>query len=52
VLLKLAGKEPEEVWSNDKSLSSQYTTPVRVGDFLYGTHGRADTGAGTTSCGI
>ena len=46
-LVKLKGGAAEEVWSNDKSLSSQYSTPVRVGDYLYGTHGRSD--AGTTS---
>ena len=39
-LVQLKGGTAEEVWSNDKSLSSQYNTPVRVGDHLYGTHGR------------
>ena len=34
-------RELDEVWSNDKTLSSQYNTPVRVGDYLYGVHGRA-----------
>jgi outer membrane protein assembly factor BamB len=42
VLLSAKKGELSEVWSNDKALSSQYTTPVRVGDYLYGTHGRAD----------
>lgn len=41
-LLRPKGGAVEEVWANDKSLSSQYTTPVRVGDHLYGNHGRAD----------
>lgn len=50
VLLKAKGGEAEEVWSNDKSLSSQYTTPVRVGDYLYGTHGRSDTGVAQMRC--
>ncbi len=50
VLVKAKGGAAEEVWSNDKSLSSQYTTPVRVGDYLYGTHGRSDTGATHLRC--
>ena len=49
-LLKLTGKEPEEVWANDKSLSCQYDTPVRVGEFLYGVHGRQDTGTADLVC--
>lgn len=50
VLLKLSGKEPEEVWANDTSLSCQYDTPVRVGEFLFGVHGRQDTGAADLVC--
>lgn len=50
VLLRPKGDELEEVWSNDKSLSCQYNTPVRVGDYLYGVHGRADTGATQLRC--
>ncbi len=42
--------ELNEVWANDKSLSSQYTTPVRVGDHLYGTHGRSDVGNAQLRC--
>ena len=49
-LLKLKGGELEDVWANDKSLSSQYATPVRVGDYLYGTHGRSDTGVAQVRC--
>lgn len=50
VLLRPKGDEVEDVWSNDKSLSSQYNTPVRVGDYLYGVHGRADTGVTQLRC--
>lgn len=50
VLLKCDGTSVTEVWSNDKSLSSQYATPVRVGDVLYGTDGRADFGSGRLRC--
>jgi outer membrane protein assembly factor BamB len=50
VLLSAKKGEVNEVWSSDKAISSQYTTPVRVGDYLYGTHGRADTGATHLRC--
>lgn len=49
-LVRTKGGELTELWANDKSLSSQYNTPVRVGDFLYGTHGRADIGAAQMRC--
>lgn len=49
-LLNTKKGEVNEVWSNDKSLSSQYTTPVRVGDYLYGTHGRSDVGTASLRC--
>jgi outer membrane protein assembly factor BamB len=42
--------ELEEVWANDTSLSCQYDTPVKVGDYLYGVHGRQDTGAAALVC--
>lgn len=50
VLLKAKGGALDEVWSGDKALSSQYATPVRVGDHLYGTHGRSDTGVAQMRC--
>ncbi len=50
VLAKLKGGELAEVWSNDTSLSCQYNTPVRVGDYLYGPHGRADVGTAQLRC--
>jgi hypothetical protein len=42
VLLRAKGDELEEVWKNDRSLSCHYNTPVRVGDYLYGVHGRQE----------
>jgi outer membrane protein assembly factor BamB len=42
VLLRVKENELEEVWSGDKSMSCQFNTPVRVGDYLYGAHGRVD----------
>ena len=50
VLLSAKKGEVAEIWSNDKSLSSQYNTPVRVGDYLYGTHGRSDVGTAQLRC--
>ena len=46
VLLRAKGGELEEVWSNDRSLSCHYNTPVRVGEYLYGVHGRQEGVAG------
>jgi len=42
--VKIDGGEVKTLWSNDQSLSSQYTTPVHVAGVLYGTHGREDIG--------
>lgn len=50
VLVKTKKGELTEIWSNDKSLSCQYNSPVRVGDFLYGVHGRADVGTAQLRC--
>ena len=47
---KLGGAEPEEVWSNDKSLSCHYNTPVLAGEHLYGVHGRQEGGAAELRC--
>jgi outer membrane protein assembly factor BamB len=38
------------VWTNDDTLSSQYSTPVEHQGFLYGTHGREDQGAAEFRC--
>lgn len=47
---KLGGPGPEEVWANDRSLSCHYNTPVRVGEYLYGVHGRQEGGAAELRC--
>lgn len=46
VLLRLrsGGGGVEKVWSGDDSLSAHYATPVKHGDFLYGFHGRQESG--------
>ena len=43
-LVRIAGGKPEELWSDDNIMSSQYTTCVAAGDALYGIHGRQDQG--------
>lgn len=50
VLVSAKKGEVNEVWASDKAISSQYTTPVRVGDYLYGTHGRSDFNNGAMRC--
>jgi len=42
-LLQLNAGRPQRVWASDEVLSSQYTTPVFVNGYLYGTHGREDS---------
>ena len=41
---------PADVWANDESLSSQYSTPVHFQGYLYGTHGREDVGRAALRC--
>jgi outer membrane protein assembly factor BamB len=43
LLLKTDGWQ--DVWKNDESMSNHYTTCVKVGDYLYGSHGRQEEGA-------
>ena len=44
-------KAPDQaIWENDRSLSSQYNTPVAKDDFLYGIHGREDVGSADLRC--
>ena len=38
--------EPRDLWHNDSSLSCHYNTPVKIGEQLYGIHGRQESGAG------
>ena len=50
ILLKPKGAEVEEIWSTDKSLSAQYNTPVRVGEFVFGIDGRQEGKAARLRC--
>lgn len=47
---RLDGHRAVNVWSNDKALSSQYTTAVHRNGFLYGTDGREDVRDGNLRC--
>jgi len=47
---RLSAGAPQEVWSNNETLSSQYTTGVVVDKRLYGIDGRADTGGARLRC--
>jgi len=42
--LKPGGGGVEKVWSGDDSISAHYATPVKHGAFLYGFHGRQESG--------
>jgi outer membrane protein assembly factor BamB len=50
LLLRCKKDAVDEVWSNDRVLSSQYVSPVIQGDYLYGCDGRADAGTVTLRC--
>jgi outer membrane protein assembly factor BamB len=45
ILLEAQPSGPwKTIWTNDDSLSSHYSTSVRVGEHLYGFHGRQEEG--------
>jgi len=50
VLAALDGTTAKTLWSNDNTLSSQYSTPVEHNGFLYGIHGREDVGVAELRC--
>jgi outer membrane protein assembly factor BamB len=50
ILLRPKGTELEELWSGDKSMSCQFNTPVRIGEYMYGAHGRVDAKAVDMRC--
>jgi outer membrane protein assembly factor BamB len=45
VLLKVKKGGVEEVWKSDEVLSCHFSTPVAVGPYLFGYHGRQEEGA-------
>ena len=50
VLVDLTRPRLAAVWENDRTLSSQYNTPVYADGFLYGIHGREDVGNADLRC--
>lgn len=44
-LVDVSGAEPQDVWSSERTLSSQYATPILHDGYLYGCDGREDQGA-------
>jgi len=49
-LSRITADSARPIWSNDESLSSQYSTAVIANGHLYGTHGREDIGKGELRC--
>ncbi len=45
-----SGGQLKEIWSNDTSFSSQYSTPIYLDGHLYGTAGREDRQNGSFRC--
>jgi len=43
-LVRVADSKADVVWENDRTMSSQYPTPVEHQGVLYGIHGRQDVG--------
>lgn len=44
VLLRIAGSAAEQLWSSDDAITSHYATSVHRDGFLYGHHGRQESG--------
>ncbi len=50
LLARLSKNSATQVWANDTTMSSQYSTCVQRDGFLYGTHGREDFANGELRC--
>jgi outer membrane protein assembly factor BamB len=50
VLARLDATGAKQIWANDDSLSSQYTTSVQRDGYLYGIHGREDIPPAALRC--
>ena len=50
VFAKIANRQVTEVWQDDRTLSSQYTTCVEHNGHLFGIHGRQDQGVAELRC--
>ncbi|SMP78671.1 Outer membrane protein assembly factor BamB, contains PQQ-like beta-propeller repeat [Neorhodopirellula lusitana] len=49
-MLDMSVKPPKDLWSSSDVISSQYATPVHIGDWLYAITGREDFGTGELLC--
>ncbi len=49
-LLQINRTPPQDVWSSQQVMSSQYVTSVFYRGFLYGIHGREDVGQAALQC--
>jgi outer membrane protein assembly factor BamB len=49
-LLKFEKGQLEELWQGDRSLSSQFNTPVKIGDQLFGIDGRQEGNSARLRC--
>ena len=49
-MLDLSVSPPADLWKSSDVISSQYATPVRVGDWLYSINGREDMGEASLLC--
>jgi outer membrane protein assembly factor BamB len=50
LLLQCKKDSADEIWKNDRTLSSQYASPVVRDGFLYGCDGRSDAGTVALRC--
>jgi outer membrane protein assembly factor BamB len=44
ILLEAGKNGWKEIWKSDDALSCHYNTPVKIGDIVYGVHGRQEYG--------
>jgi outer membrane protein assembly factor BamB len=49
-MLDMAAEPPKDLWMQRDTISSQYATPVRHGDWLYSINGREDMGDAGLLC--
>jgi len=50
LLAKLGKTDVEEVWMDDATLSCHFNTPIRIGDYLFGVHGRQEGNRASLVC--
>jgi len=49
-MIDMASDPPKDLWDTNDVISSQYATPVRVGDWLFAISGREDMGDAELKC--